>query len=117
MFQITSRVNRIEYMTLMTDYEPRNHDTFTIIAGQRVTTVDFVPDGLEAFRFPGGDYLVFYARGEMSWAVDRAYEEIDRFFQSSAEWSREWTVDFEVSGKVLDQTDIYIAVKRIAGAP
>ncbi len=112
MFQIKSRVSRIEYLTLYTDFENKRDGPFSVIAGQRSLRVSEPPDELQAFTFSGGEYLVFTANGKSPEAVDKGWKRIEEFFAASTEYRRAFTTDFEVTGLVPNHAKIFVSTKR-----
>jgi predicted transcriptional regulator YdeE len=91
MFQIRSRVNRIEYLTIYTNFECDWRGAFTAIAGQRVLGTNQPPEGLEEFAFEAGQYLLFTANGKSADAVDKGWKRAFRSISPPTRSTRELT--------------------------
>lgn len=108
-YQIPSRSNRVEFLTINLNFENDALGPVTVIAGQRVHEVWRIPEGLEVFDVPGGKYLVFTAEGDMPECASRVWRDIEGFFAKNPRYVRNLRAEFEVSHG--DYTiEVYVAV-------
>lgn len=85
-----------EVYSIYTDYETDYKGKYKTIIGQKVNSLDKIPNGLIGREFKGGKYQKFIARGEMPNAVMEKWQEI---WVKDKELNRKYTADFEVYGK------------------
>ena len=102
-----------EIYAIYTDYESDYHGAYTTIIGQKVESLDQIPDGLIGREFNGGTYQKFVAKGQMPNAVVASWTEI---WGKDKELNRKYTADFEVYGPKSQQgenseVEIYIATQ------
>ncbi|WP_316805933.1 GyrI-like domain-containing protein [Pedobacter agri] len=96
-----------------TDYESNYTGKYTTIIGQRVTTLDHIPDGLIGREIKNDKLIKYTARGEMPQAVVETWQEI---WANDIALYRTYNADFEVYGEQSQQGDkseveIYIGVR------
>jgi len=102
-----------EFFSIYTDYESDYKGKYTSIIGQKVSSIDNIPDGLIGREFKGGEFRKFVAKGQIPDAVMRTWKEI---WESESELNRKYTADFEVYGDKSQngensEVEIYIAVE------
>lgn len=108
-YQIPSRSNRMEFLTIYLNFENDSLGPVTVIAGQRVHRVWRTPEELEFFDVPGGKYLIFAAEGTMPECAARVWRDIERFFVRNPKYHRTLRAEFEVSHGD-DAIQVYIAI-------
>ncbi|RZK20386.1 MAG: AraC family transcriptional regulator [Pedobacter sp.] len=96
-----------------TDYESNYKGKYTTIIGQRVSTLDRIPDGLVGREIKNEKLLKYTARGEMPQAVVKTWQEI---WANDIVLYRTYNADFEVYGEKSQQgenseVEIYIGVR------
>ena len=102
-----------EVYSIYTDYETDYKGKYKTIIGQKVDSLDKIPNGLIGREFKGGKYQKFIAKGEMPNAVMEKWQEI---WAKDKELNRKYTADFEVYGKNSQngensEVEIYIATE------
>lgn len=102
-----------EIYSIYTDYESDYKGKYKTIIGQKVNSLNNVPNGLIGREFKGGKYLKFIAKGQMPNAVMEKWQEI---WAKDKELNRKYTADFEVYGKKSQngknsEVEIYIATE------
>ncbi len=102
-----------EVYSIYTDYETDYTGKYTSIIGQKVNTLDQIPNGLIGREFKGGKYQKFVAKGKMPNAVVATWQDI---WNSDKELNRKYTADFEVYGQKSQngensEVEIYIAIE------
>ena len=102
-----------EIYSIYTDYESDYQGKYKTIIGQKVSSLDKVPNGLIGREFNGGKYQKFIAKGQMPNAVMEKWQEI---WAKDKELNRKYTADFEVYGKKPQngensEVEIYIATE------
>jgi len=102
-----------EIYSIYTDYESDYQGKYKTIIGQKVSSLDKVPNGLIGREFNGGKYQKFIAKGQMPNAVMEKWQEI---WAKDKELNRKYTADFEVYGKKSQngensEVEIYIATE------
>lgn len=96
--------------------------TFTYFMGDRVTALDQVPDGLQAFEIPAGKYAVFPIRpkNRLGWpvAIASAKRHIYTAWLPNSSYTQAGTIDdFEYhdersTRKGNPEIDLYVAIKE-----
>jgi predicted transcriptional regulator YdeE len=96
--------------------------TFTYFMGDRVTALDQVPDGLQAFEIPAGKYAVFPIRpkNRLGWpvAIASAKRHIYTTWLPNSSYTQAGTIDdFEYhdersTRKGNPEIDLYVAIKE-----
>jgi predicted transcriptional regulator YdeE len=102
-----------EIYSIYTDYESDYKGKYKTIIGQRVSSLDKVPNELIGREFNGGKYQKFVAKGQMPNAVVESWQEI---WAKDKELNRKYTADFEVYGKKSQngeesEVEIFIATE------
>ncbi|WP_316735094.1 GyrI-like domain-containing protein [Pedobacter aquatilis] len=95
-----------------TEYESDYTGKYTTIIGQRVNSLDNIPDGLVGKEIKNEKLLKYTAKGEMPQAVVETWQEI---WSEDAELNRAYVADFEVYGAKAQQgadseVEIFIGV-------
>ena len=85
-----------EIYSIYTDYESDYKGKYKTIIGQKVSSLDKVPNELIGREFSGGKYRKFVAKGQMPNAVVESWQKI---WSKDKELNRKYTADFEVYGK------------------
>jgi predicted transcriptional regulator YdeE len=91
------------------DYESDHTGDFTVLAGFD-GSVDKANTKIETITVPAGKYLVFSCTGDMPQIAIDAWTQVWQYFsQTSTEYQRLFTVDFEhyPNGNAID---VYIAI-------
>ena len=101
-----------EIYSIYTDYESDYTDKYTCIIGQKVDTLEIIPDGLIGRVFQGGKHIKFVAKGQMPNAVVEIWKEI---WAKDKELNRKYTADFEVYGQKSQngensEVEIFVAI-------
>ncbi|WP_026775749.1 GyrI-like domain-containing protein [Polaribacter sp. Hel_I_88] len=102
-----------EVYSIYTDYETDYKGKYKTIIGQKVDSLDKIPNRLIGREFKGGKYQKFIAKGEMPNAVMEKWQEI---WKKDKELNRKYTADFEIYGKKSQngknsEVEIYIATE------
>ena len=102
-----------EIYSIYTDYESDYKGKYKTIIGQRVSSLDKVPNELIGREFNGGKYQKFVAKGQMPNAVIESWQEI---WAKDKELNRKYTADFEVYGEMAQngeksEVEIFIATE------
>ena len=102
-----------EIYSIYSDYESDYKGKYKTIIGQRVSSLDKVPNELIGREFNGGKYHKFVAKGQMPNAVVESWQEI---WAKDEELNRKYTVDFEVYGEnsqngEKSEVEIFIATE------
>lgn len=110
--KIPNKIND-EIYTIYTDYESDYRGKYKTIIGQRVSSLDEIPNGLIGREFNGGKYRKFVAKGQIPNAVVETWQEI---WAKDKELNRKYTADFEVYGEISQngkesEVEIFIATK------
>lgn len=110
--KIPNKIND-EIYSIYTDYESDYRGKYKTIIGQRVSSLDEIPNGLIGREFNGGKYRKFVAKGQMPNAVVESWQEI---WVKDKELKRKYTADFEVYGEKSQngeesEVEIFIATK------
>ena len=97
-----------------TDYESDYTGKYTAIIGQRVSTLNIIPDGLVGREITNEKLLKYKAKGEMPQAVVAIWKEI---WEDNIALYRTYNADFEVyserSQKGADsEVEIYLGVRK-----
>lgn len=101
-----------EIYAVYTDYESNYLGKYTTIIGQKVESLDTVPENLMAREFPNENFQKFVAKGEMPNAVVEVWKEI---WQKDEQLGRKYTYDYEIYGEKSQngnesEVEIFIAV-------
>ena len=101
-----------EVYAVYTDYESNYLGKYTTIIGQKVESLDTVPENLMAREFPNENFQKFVAKGEMPNAVVEVWKEI---WQKDEQLGRNYTYDYEIYGEKSQngnesEVEIFIAV-------
>jgi len=104
-----------EIYAVYTDYESDYTGRYTTIIGQRVNTLENIPDGLTGREIKNKNLLKYVAKGEMPMAIVHTWQEI---WADDATLNRTYRADFEVYGEKAQQgenseVEIYIGVKSL----
>ena len=99
---------------IYTDYKSNFTEDYTTIIGIRVSSLDFIPEGLIGRQFEAEHFLKFTAKGNMPQAVIDAWINI---WSRDQELNRNYSYDFEVYNEKSQnpenaEVDIFIAVKE-----
>lgn len=110
--KILNKVNDDIY-SIYTDYDSDYTGNYKTIIGQKVNSLDKVPNGFVGREFKGGKYQKFTAKGSMPNAVVEKWQEI---WSKDKALNRKYTADFEVYGKNSQngensEVEIYIATE------
>ena len=102
-----------EIYSIYTDYESDYTGKITAILGQKVKSLDEIPDGLVGREFKGGKYIKFVAKGEMPDAIVDVWGKI---WKEDKELKRRYTADFEVYGEksqngAKSEVEVFIATE------
>ncbi|WP_116772392.1 GyrI-like domain-containing protein [Maribacter litoralis] len=102
-----------EIYSIYTDYESDYKGKYKTIIGQRVSSLDKVPNELIGREFNGGKYQKFVAKGQMPNAVVESWQAI---WAKDKELNRKYTADFEVYGEKSQngeesEVEIFIATE------
>ncbi|WP_343531357.1 GyrI-like domain-containing protein [Pedobacter sp.] len=98
--------------SLYTDYEADHTKPYTAILGCKVTSLNYVPEGMVGRTFDGGEYVKLLAKGNlMEDLIVNKWTEI-----WAMDLNRAFTVDFEVFGEKAQnpadaEVDFLIAIK------
>ncbi len=100
-----------EIYSVYTDYESDYTGKYTCVIGQKVYSMEEIPNGLIGREFKSGKYQKFVAKGQMPNAVVEIWKEI---WAKDKELNRKYTADFEVYGQKSQnaehsEVEIYIA--------
>ena len=100
-----------EIYSIYTDYESDYTGKYTCVIGQKVDSMEGIPNGLIGREFKSGKYQKFVAKGQMPNAVVEIWKEI---WAKDKELNRKYTADFEVYGQKSQngensEVEIYIA--------
>lgn len=99
-------------ISVYTNFETDHTKPYDTILGCPVSSLDFVPEGMNAANIPGGTFAKFVSKGAIAkGSVYRTWVEI-----WNTDLARTYTADFEVYGeKAKDSTnaevDIYVAIE------
>ncbi|GGI27753.1 GyrI-like domain-containing protein [Pedobacter mendelii] len=98
---------------IYTDYESDYTEKYTTIIGQRVSSLDNIPDGLVGREINNERILRYFAKGEMPNAVVETWQEI---WANDVTLKRTYVADFEVYGAKSQQgaeseVEIYIGIR------
>jgi predicted transcriptional regulator YdeE len=98
---------------IYTDYESDYTGRYTTIIGQRVSTLDHIPDGFVGREIKNERLIKYKAKGEMPRAVVDTWQEI---WANDIALYRTYNADFEVYGAKSQQgsdseVEIYIGVR------
>jgi len=113
---VTSKIpNKIseEIYSIYTDYKSDYTGKYKTIIGQKVNSLEKVPNGLIGLEIKGGKYRKFIAKGQMPNAVKEKWQEI---WAKDKELNRKYSADFEVYGEKSQngensEVEIYIATE------
>jgi len=97
-----------------TDYESDYTGKYTTIIGQRVSTLNIIPDGLVGREITNEKLLKYKAKGEMPQAVVAIWKEI---WEDNIALYRTYNADFEVYSEKSQQgadseVEIYLGVRK-----
>ncbi|RYD69343.1 MAG: AraC family transcriptional regulator, partial [Sphingobacteriales bacterium] len=97
-----------------TDYESDYTGKYTAIIGQRVSTLNIIPDGLVGREITNEKLLKYKAKGEMPQAVVAIWKEI---WEDNIALYRTYNADFEVYSEKSQQgadseVEIYLGVRK-----
>ena len=97
-----------------TDYESDYTGKYTAIIGQRVSTLNIIPDGLVGREITNEKLLKYKAKGEMPQAVVDIWKEI---WEDNIALYRTYNADFEVYSEKSQQgadseVEIYLGVRK-----
>ncbi len=111
--KIPNKVSNDIY-SIYTDYKNNYQDEYTTIIGVQVNNLNNIPIGCVGREFPGENFKVFTAKGQMPQAIMDTWFSI---WQQDRELQRKYTYDFELySGKSQNgeysEVDIYIATHK-----
>lgn len=98
---------------IYTNYQSDYTGTYTTIIGQKVSSLDNIPDGLVGKEIRNENLKKYIAKGEMPNAVVNTWLEI---WNNDANLNRSYIADFEVYGEKSQQgaeseVEIYIGVR------
>lgn len=102
-----------EIYSIFTDYESDYTGKYTAIIGQKVTSLEEIPNGLVGREFKGGKYVKLVAKGKMPDAIIEVWK---RVWKEDKKLKRRYTADFEVysaksQNEVDSEVDVFIATK------
>ncbi len=102
-----------EVYSIYTDYETDHTGKIRAIIGQKVTSLDKIPDGLIGREFKGGEYSKLVAKGEMPNAIVDLWKKV---WKEGKELKRRYTADFEIYGAKSQngadsEVDVFIATE------
>lgn len=102
-----------EVYAVYTDYESDYTSKYTSIIGQRVSTLETIPDGMVGREIKNERLLRYVAKGEMPNAVVEIWKEI---WANNIALYRTYNADFEVYGAKSQNGDeseveIYIGIR------
>ncbi|MBS1513776.1 MAG: effector binding domain-containing protein [Bacteroidetes bacterium] len=109
--KIPSRIDN-DMLAIYTDYEKDYTAPYNYIYGCRVSSVDFIPEGMIGKIIPASKYAVFAVRGKMPDVIVNLWKYIWKEFDSQ----RAYIADFEVYGKKSQdrensEIEVYISIK------
>jgi predicted transcriptional regulator YdeE len=107
--RIPNRASTRSTCAVYTDYQDGDRGHFRCLVGAEVTGRDEVPAGMVAVTVPGGDYLVFAARGPMPEALAATWARVAEFFEH-APVARAFTADLEVHYPAGSAVDVLVAI-------
>ncbi len=98
---------------LYTEYESDYKGEFLAMIGNRVESLEDLPEGLTGIEVSGGSYQKHIAKGEMPQAIVASWKVI---WEKDAVLNRAYDTDFEVYGEKSNQGEnseavIYLSVK------
>jgi len=104
---------REEVYAVYTDYESNYMGRYTTIIGQRVSTLDHIPEGLVGKEIKNEKLKKYLAKGEMPNAVVETWKEI---WANDDRLNRSYIADFEVYGAKSQngnksEVEIFIGVR------
>ena len=102
-----------EIYSIYTDYESDYTGKIRAIIGQKVKSLDEIPDGMIGREFKGGKYIKLVAKGEMPDAIVNVWKKV---WKEDKELKRRYTADFEVYGAksqngMESEVDVFIATE------
>src|SRR5690554_1326012 len=102
-----------EIYSIYTDYESDYKGKYKTIIGQRVSSLDKVPNELIGREYNGGKDQKFVAKGQVPNAV---VESLQAIWAKDKELNRKYTTDFEVDGEKSQngeesEVEIFIATE------
>ena len=102
-----------EVYSIYTDYESDYTGKIRAIIGQKVKSLDEIPDGLIGREFKGGKYIKLVAKGEMPDAIVNVWKKV---WKEDEVLKRRYTADFEVYGAKSQngadsEVDVFIATE------
>ena len=102
-----------EVYAVYTDYESDFTGKYTTIIGQRVSSIDHIPDGMVGREINNEKLLRYIAKGEMPNAVVETWKDI---WANNIALYRTYNADFEVYGEKSQngnesEVEIYIGVR------
>ena len=108
--RIPNRAGTRTTCVVYSDYQGSDGERrFRCLVGAEVAGSDELPEGLAEVTVPGGDYLVFAARGAMPGALAATWARVAEFFEH-APLARAFTADLEVHYPAGSAVDVLVAV-------
>ena len=108
--RIPNRAGTRTTCVVYSDYQGGHGERrFRCLVGAEVAGGDELPEGLAEVTVPGGDYLVFAARGAMPGALAATWARVAEFFEH-APLARAFTADLEVHYPAGSAVDVLVAV-------
>ena len=108
--RIPNRAGTRTTFVVYSDYQGGDGERrFRCLVGAEVAGGDEPPEGLAEVTVPGGDYLVFAARGAMPVALAATWARVAEFFEH-APLARAFTADLEVHYPAGSAVDVLVAV-------
>jgi len=108
--RIPNRAGTRTTCVVYSDYQVGHGERrFRCLVGAEVAGADELPEGLAEVTVPGGDYLVFAARGAMPGALAATWARVAEFFEH-APLARAFTADLEVHYPAGSAVDVLVAV-------
>jgi predicted transcriptional regulator YdeE len=108
--RIPNRAGTRTTFVVYSDYQGGDGERrFRCLVGAEVASGDEPPEGLAEVTVPGGDYLVFAARGAMPVALAATWARVAEFFEH-APLARAFTADLEVHYPAGSAVDVLVAV-------
>ena len=108
--RIPNRAGTRTTCVVYSDYQGGHGERrFHCLVGAEVAGGDELPEGLAEVTIPGGDYLVFAARGAMPGALAATWARVAEFFEH-APLARAFTADLEVHYPAGSAVDVLVAV-------
>lgn len=103
-----------DFICVYTNYESQSKDSYDVLLGCRVNSLEDIPEGLFGQSFNGGFYQQFIAKGDVTQG-QAVRDTWDAIWKSNI--SRTFTADFEVYGERAQnpndaEVDIFVAIQQ-----